>query len=346
MSQNCNPWLSILIPVYNVEPWLKERIQSVLDQGISDIEIIMVDDGSTDRSLEIATAYRDAFPDSITLIPLAQNSGLSQVRNVLMNAARGEFIWFLDSDDYLLPGSLAALQKIIGDDAPDIISCNFQNEAKRKNAYHGPANLLSTDRTTFVSGVLASRKLYSWLKIFRRSIWPADLVFPTGKHFEDVATVPLLLMNANSFYHTDAIWVFYRRREGSILSDITRDRRVFNIARNWDIVVAVDKYADAIDENFPVGKDRDTVRFWASHFIACEFTKCTWRIVRCGKAGNERDDLRSIIYQFWEQLNRSSPIPFSKMLAAYRKRGNWGRYALLQICCSLAHWGEKFDVLP
>jgi glycosyltransferase involved in cell wall biosynthesis len=346
MIKNCNPWLSILIPVYNVEPWLEECLESVLDQGIANIEIIMVDDGSTDRSLAIATAIKNAFPDSITLIKLAENSGISVVRNTLLNAARGEYIWFVDPDDYLLPGSLDQLKQIVETQQPDIISCNYRKDTKRKNAYPGRGDILEHNRATFVSKILASRKFYCWIKIARRSIWPTKLRFPVGRYFEDVATIPLLILRAKSFYHSKAIWVHYRSREGSILSGITRDKSSFNLEKNWDLAIALDGYSTAIDANFSAGEDRADVRYSASHFIAAEFTKITWRILRAGRAGNGRRNLFGLIHRFWDHMNRNAPMPFAELLAVYRKKGNLGRYAILLMCCILAHWGENVESLP
>jgi glycosyltransferase involved in cell wall biosynthesis len=342
---NGNPWLSVLIPIYNVEEFLGECVRSILDQSVADIEIVIVDDCSTDGSCAMASAMRDAYPEKIKLIKLAKNSGVSIVRNTLLNAARGEYIWFVDPDDFVLPGSFAQLKKIVNSKRPDIISCNYEKDSKRKNAYKGRSQILERNRAKFVAGVLASRKLYCWIKITRRSIWPAKLRFPVGRYFEDVAIIPLLMLRARSFYHSDAIWVHYRTRKDSILSSI-RHKHLFDTAKNWDLAIALDGYSSAIDANFPAGADRENIRYSASSFLGTEFTKITWRILRSRKTGNGCRSRFGLIYRFWDHMNRNAPMPFAELLKTYRKKGDWGRYAILLICCFLAHWGEKFDLLP
>ena len=94
--------LSVIIPIYNVEAYLKECVDSVLAQTYPDIEIILVDDGTPDRSGEIADEYQRAHPDKIRVIH-KENGGLSSARNAGLDIARGEYIGFVDSDDAILP---------------------------------------------------------------------------------------------------------------------------------------------------------------------------------------------------------------------------------------------------
>lgn len=92
--------VSVIVPVYNVAPYLAQCLDSLVGQSLSDIEIICVDDKSTDESLEILHQYRDKYPQ-ITVIELDKNSGVSTARNTGMNAACGEYLGFVDSDDYV-----------------------------------------------------------------------------------------------------------------------------------------------------------------------------------------------------------------------------------------------------
>lgn len=109
------PWLSVLIPIYNVRPFLEDCVQSVLEQ-IDDkpgIELILVDDKSTDGSADICRHMLRGSGANVRLLHHAENEGVSAARNTLLAAARGDYIWFIDSDDKMLPGSIDALHAIV-----------------------------------------------------------------------------------------------------------------------------------------------------------------------------------------------------------------------------------------
>ena len=103
------PKLSIVIPVYNVEEWLEECIESILKITAFSIQVVLVNDGSTDNSTEIATRYRDSNPEKIELINQA-NAGMAAARNAGLNVVSGEYISFIDSDDYI---DAQALEKLV-----------------------------------------------------------------------------------------------------------------------------------------------------------------------------------------------------------------------------------------
>ena len=115
------PWLSILIPVYNVEMYLEDCISSVISQVDSGVEIILLDDCSTDASLIMAKEIVASCKHPIGLLRHDKNRGLSAARNTLLEAANGEYIWFLDSDDILKSDAIVSLKSIIDKYNPDLI---------------------------------------------------------------------------------------------------------------------------------------------------------------------------------------------------------------------------------
>lgn len=136
--------VSVIIPVYNVENYLRECIDSVINQTYRNIEIILVDDGSTDSSGKICEEYLDKDP-RVTVIH-QKNSGLSAARNAGFDACTGKYVYFIDSDDYIDPGALATLVDIAEKDNSDIVffdavsfADNYDFEVKqnylRKNKY-------------------------------------------------------------------------------------------------------------------------------------------------------------------------------------------------------------------
>lgn len=226
------PWLSILIPAYNVRPYLKECLTSVINQIGTDssVEILILDDCSTDGSDALILELSLLWPGRLRIMKHDRNRGLSSARNTMIDASRGEYLWFLDSDDKILPGAIKDLKSIITQSSPDIVLCDFTVWREKPQLKHrlrgeqhtksfdGPSNTLVQDRCALLAGMLATGRLHAWSKISRKSLWGPDLRFPPGRHFEDMTTLPLLGLRATTFYYAPKPWVAYRQRENSIMS--------------------------------------------------------------------------------------------------------------------------------
>lgn len=232
------PWLSILLPAYNVEPYLAECLQSIASQWSTGVEVIVVEDCSTDgTAAELARLKREILP-ALNILHHSTNQGLSAARNTGLDAAAGEYIWFLDSDDMLAPGCIAQLKSIVDQHAPDLVLCDFRmlREKMRlkhrlrgelhRSTFHGPSDQLSRDKAALLNGVFHAGQMHSWSKISRKALWRSGLRFPVGRYFEDARTTPDLLLAAESFYHCAQPWVLYRQREGSILASMNARKLV------------------------------------------------------------------------------------------------------------------------
>lgn len=132
---------SVLIPVYNVEEYLEECIESVLTQDVDDYEIVLIDDGSTDRSGQICDEYQAKYPSKFTVVH-KENEGLLMARRDALKLAKGDYILFLDSDDYYEPGALKAISEAIDTETPDIVIFNLSYV--RDGEYIGKLTDLST----------------------------------------------------------------------------------------------------------------------------------------------------------------------------------------------------------
>jgi glycosyltransferase involved in cell wall biosynthesis len=221
------PWLSVLIPVYNVEEYLEDCIRSVISQVDTGVEIVLIDDCSTDGSLMLAEAIVTDSVYPIRLLRHEKNSGLSAARNTLLEAASGEYIWFLDSDDVLKSDAIVSLKNIVNKHNPDLILCDYEiwypdnvHENKHVKSFAGIANRLLDNPLDLFSGLFESGRLHSWSKISKRSLWTDNLRFPEGRYFEDVVTTPRLALRVESYFYVDSPWVGYRQREQSILSSL------------------------------------------------------------------------------------------------------------------------------
>ncbi len=229
------PWLSVLVPFYKVEPYLAQCVGSVLEQRDPGIEILLLDDASPDGSRQIAQALQQRHPNQVRVFEHRRNRGLSAARNSLLEHARGDYIWFLDSDDFLLPGAVASVRAAVVRDRPDLILCDFKvvHEVARlkhrlrgehhRRTFRGPSGRVLHDRALLITGLLAARQLHSWSKVAHSGIW-RQARFPEGRAFEDIAVIPALVANSRSFVHIDRPLLGYRQRAGSILASLDNAR--------------------------------------------------------------------------------------------------------------------------
>lgn len=225
--------ITVIVPVYNVEKYLSKCIESIINQTYSDLEIILIDDGSTDRSGEICDEYQKK--DNRIKVIHKKNGGLSDARNWGLNIATGKYIAFLDSDDWIDKDLYKQLYNLINKYNSDIAICNF------KNAYSEDIELIYSDKEEVYSNVQALEKIYSeqylqmivaWNKLYRAEIIK-DKRYPVGKIHEDEFLTPILLERANKIVYTNSELIYYRQTPNSIMNS------KFNIKR-LDYLYSVD----------------------------------------------------------------------------------------------------------
>ncbi|MBO3757192.1 glycosyltransferase [Streptococcus suis] len=206
-----NVLLSVIIPVYQVEKYLKRCINSVLAQKFNSYEIILVDDGSTDSSPEICDEYSIKYPH-ISVIH-KENGGLSDARNVGIKHAAGEYIFFLDSDDWISPTMFESLKEIISSKKHDIIHFDLQF-CKNEQSNCVKCELNEKE----FSGIVAFQKMlectditsFSTDKLYRVSLFLENRIeFPVGAYYEDLGTIYKLFLVADSVYYTNQVYYYY-----------------------------------------------------------------------------------------------------------------------------------------
>lgn len=222
------PWLSILIPVYKVEHWLGACLASIAPQLDPGVEVLLLDDASPDSSGALARQLTEDWANARVLVH-PRNRGLSAARNSLLAEARGRYVWFLDSDDLLLPGAIQGLHSAIAQGSPDLVLCDFQVVRERmrfkhrlrgewhRRTFSGARQQTRPGGAELMTGLLERGQLHSWSKIALREIWQ-QTPFPEGRYYEDIAVIAGLVAHARSYRYVPETWVGYRQREGSILS--------------------------------------------------------------------------------------------------------------------------------
>lgn len=324
-----HPWLSILVPVYNVLPYLEECLSSIFGEMADDggIELILIDDRSTDGSAELCARLIAHAGDNVRLIHHEENQGISAVRNALLEAAGGDYLWFIDSDDMLLPGSVAALRDILLSEQPDIVICDYLRADQTQIAtFSGPARQSAECIQTLIAGTFANRRMHCWSRIWKRGII-GETRFPEGACFEDIATVPWLMLKARSYYYCPEPWIYYRSRPGSIIAQVSRVRGHFDTRRNDDLAASMNGFANELTLAFP--ELSEETKAAVGRFVAREFFKLSRRLFRARRQQPSLAALRLLIGHYRAIMERNSPVPFSQVAIQYLRRGQLVRAAEL-----------------
>jgi len=227
--------ISVIVPVYNVEEYLEECLESIKRQTYTDIEVILVNDGSTDRSKEICERYCEK--DSRFKLVNQENKGLSGARNRGMLESKGEFISFVDSDDVLKEDMLDQLMKQMTSEDIDIVECWYTNE-KQELELSIPKNVKTIFQGDSKEALVSLCKdnivrLNAVAKLFRRQVI-VNFPFLEGLFYEDVYGGIGILKHIRKMVKINYIGYYYRVRQGSIMN------REFNI-KNLDLFTICDK---------------------------------------------------------------------------------------------------------
>ena len=258
--------LSIIVPVYNVENYLAKCLDSLLCQNLlaDDYEIIVVIDGATDGSLNIANAYASK---NVQIKVIEQpNGGLSDARNTGMHYAQGKYIQFVDSDDFLESNVLKHLLDKMEKENLDILRYNYQN-INDQNEIFEPYKTMKpfvdySDSVTNGANFLIERlgyACYAWQFIIRAELLlKPENQFKKGIYFEDVEWTPRILVQATKITSVDTVVYNYLMRVGSITQSVVdeKKRKVLD-----DLLLSLDSINDLVSQKPELAK-------WGKRFIA------------------------------------------------------------------------------
>lgn len=211
--------VSVIIPVYNAAKFLGECLDSLLNQTLKDIEIICVNDGSKDNSLEILNQY--AEKDSRIKVLNQSNQGQSAARNNAMKLAQGEYIGFVDSDDWVDENYYEQLYNAAKRFDSDIAAGNFMRHGKRiKNKkLNYKKEKLFTNAADKMQAASIPKYNYIWNKIYKReSLFNLNLPFPEGRVYEDMYWLVRVVYGLNGFVTVSGSNYNYRKNAGSTIT--------------------------------------------------------------------------------------------------------------------------------
>ena len=273
--------ISIVIPVYNVEKYLKDCMESVLAQTCTDFEVILVDDGSTDDCPGICDAY--AAQDTRVQAIHKANGGLSDARNAGTEKAAGEWILYLDSDDYLEKNALETLAKLQQEYQSDIVIANYSylyddHEETAETQYRMTTEF---DNPSAMEALITGKiQNFAWGKLIRTDIAKKH-AFPKGKIFEDHYWTHEVFAEADAVVFSPVPLIHYRQRNNSISYTINLER--LDILDGWSIRM------EFLERNYP-----DLVLEY-KEFTAGQFLSLAWLIMTRIRGKEKKTAVRRMI---------------------------------------------------
>ena len=212
-----NDLISIIVPVYNVEKYLDRCIKSIVNQTYTNLEIILVDDGSPDNCPAMCDKW--AEKDRRIKVIHKKNEGAGEARNVALNIANGEYIAFVDSDDYIEKHMIDHLYSLFVDDV-GITECSMicteDDSADMDNAGHAEVNIYSAEDALRLHIADKFFRQTIWNKLYRRNVI-SDVRFPVGTHIDDEFWTYKVIANANKLIHSSRIMYAYRQQQNSLM---------------------------------------------------------------------------------------------------------------------------------
>lgn len=238
--------LSVIVPVYNVEKYLSACVDSLLQQTLQELEIFLVDDGSKDGSGKIADAYAARFPEKIKVLHI-DNGGQGRARNFALPLATGEYLGFVDSDDWVMPDMYEKLCHRADESGADIVACDFLEHFE--DGSENPVPGAFQDHPLSFAGSCCN-------KVFRASLTDG-LRFPEHLWYEDFYYSAVMLIRAKHTEYIREPLYIYRRGQPSTMHNN-------NAARNLDILRVMDMLEKELAEK---GRREDFEFFLINHVL-------------------------------------------------------------------------------
>ena len=234
------PKVSVIVPVYNVEQYIEKCLESLVNQTLQDIEIIIVNDGSTDGSEEIIKKYLNKYSNKIKYLTKT-NGGLSDARNYGLPYATGEYIAFLDSDDYVDNTIYEKMYNKAIEENCDFVECDFIWKYDNKEVKD--CGYIYKDKHE----MLANARVVAWNKLIKKELIDnLNLQFPKGLRYEDVDFFYRLIPHIKKFGFVKEFLIYYIQRPTSIAN--TQNERTKEIFEVLDNVIKYYKENGFYDE--------------------------------------------------------------------------------------------------
>ena len=280
------PKVSVIVPFYNVEGYIEKCLETLVNQTLKEIEIILVNDGSKDKSINIVEKFLQRYPEKIVYLE-KENGGLSDARNFGIPHAKGEYVAFLDSDDYVEKDMYENMYELAKREISDMVECNFYWEyPDKKKEDIGKEYQVNNE-------MLEKVRVVAWNKLIRREIiQDANIQFPKGYRYEDVEFTYKLIPFIKKVSFCKKPLVHYVQREGSI-SNLQNER-------NIEIFDVLEHVIEFYKENNIYNKYAQEIEYV---YIRYAFCSSLLRIVKI-----QDEELKDkLLAETWERVNKNFP---------------------------------------
>ncbi|MDD6093721.1 MAG: glycosyltransferase [bacterium] len=218
------PLVSVIVPVYNAEKYLVKCLDSIINQTLKDIEIILVNDGSTDNSLKIIKDYKNKYKDKIVIID-KKNEGQGVARNEGMKVASGEYLTFIDSDDYIDKNMLSDMVEVAHAKKADIVYTSSMFE----DTDYGVIDKRCVYTSEVIKNYILTQSGPCSKLIKRELIVKNNLYFPKLRAYEDIAVVPIWALYTENIVMLDKGYYYYLIHDGSTMKQISFNKKLYDI---------------------------------------------------------------------------------------------------------------------
>lgn len=283
------PKVSIIVPIYNVEGYIEKCLETLVNQTLEDIEIILVNDGSTDNSELIAKRFFEKYPEKIVYLE-KENGGLSDARNYGIPYSKGEYIAFLDSDDYVEKNMYEEMYELAKRENSDMVQCNFYWEYPDKNK----RKIADLKEYSDKKEMLVKTRVEAWNKLIRREILirNSEIRFPKGLRYEDVEFTYKLVPYVEKVSILNKPFIHYIQRGNSISN--TQNERTKEIFDVLDNVIEFYKEKNLYEEY------KEELEYV---YVKTAFCRSLFRMVKI----QEESIQSQLLDKTWEKVNTKFP---------------------------------------
>ena len=281
------PKVSVIVPFYNVEKYIEKCLESLVNQTLQEIEIILVNDGSQDDSEKIAKEFQEKYSNKIKYYE-KPNGGLGDARNFGINYATGEYIAFLDSDDYVEPTMYEEMYEKAKQENADMVECDFWWEYPNKKREDIGLEYSNQKEMLYKSRVVA------WNKLIKTEIYQnhPDARFAVGLRYEDVEGFYKILPYIKNVAYVRKCFIHYIQRQGSISN--TQNKR------NEEIFTVLDNVINYYKKNNLYDEFKDELEYIFARYLLCS---SFLRIVKI----KDKSIKQELLNKTWENLNTKFP---------------------------------------
>lgn len=235
-----NMKVSVIVPIYKVEPFIERCVRSLFEQTLEGVEYIFVDDASPDNSVAILQKQLQNFPEkkqNVKIIRHKKNQGLPTARNSGLKEARGEYVFHCDSDDYMTPAALAEMYSVACEQNADFVWCDYYLAFDNSKRYMHQASY-STPRMALIRMLAGEMKYNVWNKLVKRNLYiEHDISFPEGYGMAEDMTMIRLMACAQQVAYVPSALYYYCKHDGEAFTNTWHEQHIASLLHNTNVTV-------------------------------------------------------------------------------------------------------------